>query len=428
MTKRTPGFGGVLRSLARTPVLVALLLGFACGQPADEATTTAAIDDPAERLARETLIIDTHVDLPYRLFDTMEDITVETEGDFDLPRARRGGLDAPFMSIYVPAQLQESGGAKEHAEALIDMVRKLAADAPDDLVVATSPAQVEAAFAQGKIALPMGMENGAPIETLEDLAHFYDRGIRYITLTHSQNNQICDSSYAPQDQREWNGLSEFGREVVHEMNRLGIMVDVSHVSDDTFDQVLDVTRAPVIASHSSARHFTPGFERNMSDEMIVSLAENGGVIQINFGSTFIDEESNRQGLAVWMDHGAWLQETGADPSSPEAEAHLDELREANPLPLADVSDVADHIAHVVELVGIDHVGLGSDFDGVGPTLPVGLEDASKLPNLIRELMERGFSEDEIAKICSGNILRVWREVERIAGESEASETGTAASS
>jgi len=372
----------------------------------------------AERLAQELLIVDTHVDVPYRLLEEMEDISQATEnGDFDYPRARAGGLDAPFMSIYVPARFQD-GGAKEHAEKLIEMVEGFERDHPEKFAVATSPAEVRGVVAEGKIALPLGMENGAPIEgDLDNLRHFHERGIRYITLTHSQNNHICDSSYA--DEEKWGGLSPFGREVVAEMNRLGIMIDVSHITDATFEDVIELSKAPVIATHSSCRKFTPGWERNMSDEMIRRLAENGGVIQINFGSAFLTEEANEYSNQMYAARGEYMDEHDLEPGDPEAREWMERYREEHPYPYAELSDVVAHIDHVVELVGIDHVGLGSDFDGVGDSLPAGLKDVSGFPNLIRTLLESGYSEEDIAKICGENAMRVWSEVERVAAELQA---------
>ena len=378
-------------------------------------------DDPAmkkkaEALAQKLMIIDGHVDIPYRIFEngSMIDISQRTpDGDFDFVRAKAGGLSAPFMSIYVPATLQQ-GGAKAHADALIDLVEDFEKRWPGKFAVARSTADVEAQFTKGLVSLPMGMENGAPIEgDLANLKHFYDRGIRYITLAHSKANHICDSSYDPE--RKWNGLSPFGKQLVSEMNRLGIMVDVSHVSDDTFWQVMDLSRAPAIASHSSCRHFTPGFERNMSDEMIKRLAENGGVIMINFGSTFISGEIRAKWDEVRAHISSWLDEHNLTRSDPEAEAYIKKVR-AEARRFADVTDVADHFDHVVELVGIDHVGFGSDYDGVGDSLPTGLKDASYYPNLIFHLLQRGYSEADIEKICYGNAMRVWKEVERIAAQ------------
>jgi len=391
----------------------------ACGESAPDGRGAPApagedIASRAARLAQEFLIVDTHVDVPYRLMEKMEDISVRTEGgDFDYPRAREGGLDAPFMSIYVPAEFQDTGGARDYADRLIDLVEKFASDWPDKFAIARSPADVRRLFAAGIIALPMGMENGAPIENdLANVAHFHRRGIRYITLTHSKNNQICDSSY--EKERRWEGLSPFGREVVREMNRVGIMIDVSHLSDATVRQVIELSTVPVIASHSSCRKFTPGWERNMDDESIRLLARNRGVIQINFGSAFLDEAANRQSVKLWDDLSRFREENGLSADDPRVEEFRDAYFRDNPKIYAELSDVVDHIDHVVQLVGVDHVGLGSDFDGVGDSLPAGLKDVSGYPNLIRALLERGYSEQDIRKICGENLLRVWAEVERSA--------------
>lgn len=373
--------------------------------------------DPSEKaikLAQETIILDGHVDIPYRLQLHYEDIGERTErGDFDYVRAMEGGLNAPFMSIYVAASYQENGGAKEQADALIDLVEGIEQANPDKFEVAHSTADVKRITKAGKIALPMGMENGAPIgEDLALLDHFYERGIRYITLAHSRANAISDSSY--DINRPWEGLSPFGEKVVRRMNELGIMVDISHVSDAAFYDVMAVTKAPAIASHSSARKFTPGFERNMDDDMIKALAENGGVIMINFGSSFLTGEFRDWYSTRGTQYQAYLLENGLE-STPDLQREFAENYAAeNPPPFADVDVVLDHIDHVVDLVGIDHVGVGSDYDGVGDTLPIGLKDASNMPNLVQGLMDRGYSTRQIKKILSGNALRVWKKVEKIA--------------
>lgn len=388
---------------------------------AAEAPETASEDlwTQAQRLAQEGVIVDTHVDVPYRLKGAMEDISQSTEdGDFDYPRAVEGGLNVPFMSIYVPAAHQETGDAREVAEELVAMVRGFEAQWPEKFAVATTVAEVREQFEKGVISLPMGMENGAGLEDdLGNVEHFHQLGIRYITLTHGENNLIGDSSYATE--RQWNGLSPFGREVVAEMNRLGIMVDISHVSDETFYQVLEVTEAPVIASHSSCRRFTPGFERNMDDDMIRALADNGGVIGINFGSSFLLQEANENGMARWQAIGAYQEEHGLDEGDPRLEEFERAYREEHPPVFADISDVVAHIDHVVDLVGIDHVGIGSDFDGVGDSLPTGLKDVAAFPNLIYELLKRGYSEEDVRKILGENLLRVWSEVERTAAARQA---------
>jgi membrane dipeptidase len=397
-------------------LFIGLCMLMACASETDSSgSDDEALRARADELAQQFLILDGHIDIPYRLDEMMEDISVTTEGgDFDYPRAIKGGLNAPFMSIYIPASYQETGGAKAYANSLIDMVEGFEKKWPGKFAVATSVADVKKQFEQkGLISLPMGMENGAPVEgDLANLKHFYDRGIRYITLTHGTDNHICDSSYDTTG--TWGGLSPFGHEVVHEMNRLGIMIDVSHISDDTFWQVMDMTDVPVIASHSSARYFTPGFERNMSDDMIKRLGDNGGVIQINFGSSFISGEIRKKSDGLYAALGAFMAENNVGEDSPETLAFLEEYRKEHEIGYADVTEVVDHIDHVVNLVGVNHVGLGSDFDGVGDSLPTGLKDVSYYPNLIYHLLKRGYSEADIEKICSGNVLRVWSAVEQAA--------------
>ena len=402
---------------------ISALLINGCSLNSGNTSNLDAIDlaGRAQQIAESSIIVDTHVDVPYRLNETPADISNATEdGDFDYPRAVTGGLNVPFMSIYTPAELESEGRSKEIADSLITMVEEIVENAPDKFAIARSVADVMQQFESGLMSLPMGMENGSPIEgDLANLRHFYDRGIRYITLTHSLSNHLSDSSY--DESRQWNGLSEFGVKAVKEMNRLGIMVDVSHVSDDAFWQIVDVSEAPVIASHSSARHFTPGFERNMSDEMILALARNGGVIQINFGSTFLTRESRDYGDARSAARKEYLMERPelkeADIYRSYAETYAEEH---GPFPYASLDDVLDHFDHVVGLVGVDHVGVGSDFDGVGDSLPTGLKDVSQYPNLIRGLLERGYSESEIRKLLGENLLRVWQAVEVHAGATSSS--------
>jgi membrane dipeptidase len=269
---------------------------------------------------------------------------------------------------------------------------------------------VRANTAAGKLSLPMGMENGAPLEgSLRNVAYFHGRGIRYITLAHSKDNHISDSSY---DARHTHGgLSGFGEQVVAEMNRVGIIIDVSHLSDEAFDDVLRLSKVPVIASHSSCRHFTPGWERNMSDDMIRRLGAAGGVIQINFGSSFLSGEIEKARDAHVKARDAHVKALKL-PRGSEAEAEaIAEYEREHPAPRATVEHVADHIEHVIALVGVDHVGFGSDFDGVGDSLPEGLRDVSQYPNLLRVLLERGHDREAIEKIAGGNVLRVWQAVE-----------------
>ena len=385
-----------------------------CSPTADTPPDLDAPDSAsrAQQIARTSIIVDTHVDVPYRINKKPADISSATEdGDFDYPRAIAGGLNAPFMSIYTPAELEGEGQSKEVAESLIAMVEGFVENAPEKFAIALSVADVREHFASGLMSLPMGLENGSPIEgDLSNLRHFHDRGIRYITLTHSLSNHISDSSY--DENRQWNGLSEFGVEVVQEMNRIGIMVDVSHVSDDAFWQIVELSETPVIASHSSARHFTPGFERNMSDEMIVALAENGGVIQINFGSSFVSQESRVYSDALSAAGKLYIADhPDMDKSDLYTTYATIYAEEHGPLPFASLDDVLDHFDHVIDLVGVEHVGIGSDFDGVGDSLPTGLKDVAYYPDLIRGFLERGYSDEDIRKILGENLLRVWLAVE-----------------
>jgi membrane dipeptidase len=371
------------------------------------------LNKKAHELAQRFIIVDTHIDVPYRLREKMEDISQRTkEGHFDYVRAKAGGLNAPFMSVYIPSRYQQTGGAKELADTLIDMVNGFATKWPDKFALALSPANIKQNFENGRMSLLMGMENGAPIEgKLENVKYFYDRGIRYITLTHAKNNHIGDSSYDTIP--KWNGLSPFGEKVVREMNRVGIMIDISHVTDSTFHDVIKITKAPVIASHSACRYFTPDWERNMSDDMIKILAENGGVIQICFGSVFLKNEYQEKGEEIRKELIDYSKEKGWDKNDEHTKAYMEEYYLTHHI--GTVSDVANEIDHAAKLAGIDHVGLGSDFDGVS-LLPEGLADVSMYPNLIQELLKRGYSEEDIRKICSGNIMRVMSEVEKIAKE------------
>lgn len=405
--------------------LIALIVLIGCGTK-EKVDYTSLPEEQlrkvADSLAHAFIITDGHVDLPYRLKIKKFRLDREylgipistTEGDFDYERAKVGGLDAPFMSIYIPSSYQSQPDfGKSLADSLITMIRGIAEAHPGKFGLAGTPAEVDAHFKAGRISLPMGMENGAPVgNDLANIKYFYDRGIRYITLTHGKDNQICDSSYDTLN--TWNGLSPFGENVVKEMNRVGIMVDISHVSDSTFYDVLKITKAPVIASHSSLRYFTPGWQRNMADDMVKELKNNGGVIQINFGSTFLDSavakqnDENRKRLQVALD--------GLDARSDEAKPIVEEFRKNNPSLYADVKTVADHIDRVVMLAGIDHVGIGSDYDGVGDSLPTGLKDVSQYPNLIFELLKRGYSPEDIEKICYKNVWRVWNKVIEVSGK------------
>ena len=362
----------------------------------------------AAQLAQDMIIVDTHIDVPYRLHKDWEDVTVATQrGEFDYPRAMAGGLNAPFMSIYIPASYERTGGGYQLANQLIDNMEALVGRAPDKFAMAYSSDDVIKQFGSAKVSLALGMENGTPIEgKLENLQHFYNRGIRYITLAHSESNHISDSSYDLR--RRWNGLSPFGKELVVAMNNIGMMIDISHVSDAAFYQTVALSKVPVIASHSSLRSYTPGFERNMDDDMIRALAKNGGVVQINFGSSFVTQMANQ--------YGAMRKAAAKQAGVPDDDAFETEFRKKHPYPFATLDTVLDHIDHVVKLVGINYVGIGSDYDGVGDSLPIGLKDVASYPNLIAGLLERGYSETDIEKILSANLLRVWREVEAYAAK------------
>ena len=388
-------------------LITILIFSFVCSA-AHSAEYQAS--EKAQTLAKSSIIVDGHIDVPYRLQEGWVDVTTATvDGDFDYPRAKQGGLNAPFMSIYTPASLGGTDESTALAHRLIDYVEAIVGRAPNKFAIAKSTKDLLEHFAAGIISLPLGMENGSPINgDLNNLKVFYDRGVRYITLTHSKSNAISDSSY--DETRQWDGLSPFGEKVVAEMNRLGILVDISHVSDEAFYDVMRVTKVPAIASHSSLRTFTPGFERNMDDEMIKALAKNGGVIMINFGSTFVDAKARE-----WSDtRSADLKlaaEKFAGEESEEYKAYDKSYRDRQPLPFADLDKVIEHIDYAVKLVGVDHVGLGSDYDGVGDSLPKGLKDVSTYPSLVQGLLEKSYSNEDIKKILGENLIRVWRATE-----------------
>ncbi|UCH66953.1 MAG: dipeptidase [Ignavibacterium sp.] len=394
-------------------MLIILLLLTCCNEVQNNSNKMdPELLNKAEQLASQFLIIDTHIDLPYRLEEEWEDISERTEkGHFDYPRAKLGGLNAAFLSIYVPAKFEGIDGGKDLAESLIRIVEEITADNHDKFRIALSVEDVRNNFNKGIISFPLGMENGTPIEgEIRNLQYFYDRGIRYIGLAHSKSNHLGDSSY--DENRQWNGLSDFGENVVREMNRLGIIVDVSHLSDSTFYDVIKVSSAPVIASHSSCRYFTKGWERNMDDMMIKKLAEYGGIIMINFGSSFLDNDF-RVGRAEWKKKVKKRQKKNElDEHDEKTQDYIKSTSREYKENKIYVSQLVDHIDHVVKIVGIDYVGFGSDFDGVSD-LPIGLEDVTKYPNIIYELLKRNYSEEDIQKICSGNLLRVWSEVEDV---------------
>lgn len=391
---------------SRTALIAAFSLAF----------NSFALANPSQKavdIAHKYPIIDGHIDVPYRMQNHWEDVTGATEdGDFDYPRAAKGGLDAPFMSIYIPAT-KEGKGAKELADVLIDQVEAIVYRAPDKFAIARTSQDIRNNFANDKISLPLGMENGAAIEgDIDNLKHFFDRGIRYITLAHSKANHISDSSY--DDSKIWDGLSPFGVEMVKEMNRLGIMIDISHVSDAAFYQALEVSQVPVIASHSSLRHFTPELERNVDDKMLKALAKNDGVLMINFGSFFLTEAAMNWSNKHTDAKAAFEKLQGDNLTAQASDDFSKAYKQRFPYPFATTADVIAHIDRAKKLVGINHIGLGSDYDGVGDTLPEGLKDVSTYPVLIDALLKRGYSESDIAKILGGNLLRVMEAVEAFA--------------
>ncbi|MBS1825230.1 MAG: dipeptidase [Acidobacteria bacterium] len=346
-------------------------------------------DAEALQIHNSLLLIDTHNDVTS---ETVKGLDLSKPGKAthtDIPRLKRGNVGATFFAVYVAAAYAKKQQAAHRTLEMIDTVKRdIAARFPNDFVFAGTADQIVAARKQGKMAALMGIEGGHAIEdSLRLLRTYHDLGIRYMTLTHSNNNSWADSSGS---QPEHHGLTAFGRQVVAEMNRLGMLVDISHVSDKTFWDVLEVSKAPPFASHSSCRAISD-IARNMSDEMIQALAKKGGVIQINFGCEFLNPKS------------AESSELGRLPPAARPKTKV----------RATLADIVEHIDHVVKIAGVDYVGIGSDFDGV-TCVPVGLEDVSQFPNLTKALLNKGYSAGDIGKIYSGNLLRVMRAAERAA--------------
>ena len=382
--------------------------------------TPAFADAPeaARTLAQQAVIVDTHIDAPGILQETWADLGQEApDREFDYPKARRGGLDVAFMSIYTSHGEDEAGTAWQTANAMIDSIEALEDRHPDRFAVLRSPKDVWRLSQGERVLLPLGMENGAPLgDELENVKFFFDRGVRYITLAHSGNNRISDSSYALT--KKWNGLSPFGRRVVAEMNRLGVMVDVSHLGDASAKEAIALSRAPVIASHSAFRHFTPDFERNISDALAKAIADKGGVVQVPFGTAFIDPAS----AADTQAHFRAIDDFEKRNAQRKAQGQPEQDREAfdkaweaaHPPRRSTLAQVLDQIDYGVKLLGVDHVGIGSDFDGVGGELPDELKTVADYPALVAGLQARGYAEDDIRKILGGNLLRTWAAVEAAA--------------
>lgn len=375
--------------------------------------SAAKFVDEAARIHKKAIVIDTHSDTTQDMLDEKFDMGNRlSEGHMDIPRMKEGGLDAEFFSIWVDPVKYGPGTAIKRSLDLMDAVYQQVRKHPESMQMAYSANDIRRLKEKGKIAALMGVEGGHAIEDdLRVLRIFHKLGVRYMTLTHTKANNWADSST---DDPKHNGLTELGRQVVREMNRLGMMIDISHVSDKTFYDTLQVTRAPVIASHSSCRALC-NHPRNMSDDMIKALAKNGGVIQINFYSAFISQPY-REASAKWSkEHESEmsaLREKYKDDFASLSKERIKWLEKAN-LPRPGLDQLIAHIDHVVKLVGPDHVGLGSDFDGVD-SLPVGMEDCSKLPAITRALLQKGYKEKDIEKILGGNLLRVFDKVEQTA--------------
>jgi len=377
----------------------------------------AKLQKKARRIHSAALTVDSHTDTPLRIgregFDFgMRNDPTETRSKIDLPRMREGEMDGIWFAVFVGQGARTPEGnrkARQRALEVCDVIYETVELFPDALEVATKAGDLARIARKGKHAIYIGMENGYPLgENLDLLDEYYEKGIRYVTLVHTVNNDICDSST---DSTEHGGLSGFGRDVVARMNDLGIMVDVSHASDQSFYDAIELSRAPIIASHSCARALCDN-PRNLSDDMLLKLKENGGVIQLCILSEYVKTPAPNPGhdsarAAVWETHGNYyeLDEAGK-------EAFLKDWYAVDrdfPREMATVSDAVDHIDHIVELIGIDHVGIGTDFDGGG-----GLEDCydvSQMGNITLELVRRGYSAGEIKKIWSGNLTRVFKEVE-----------------
>jgi membrane dipeptidase len=401
------------RHAPRAPRVIIPLLVLVSGASAAAAQTDAALER-ARRILRSTPLVDGHNDLPWAIRERVGaprdveryDLRGSVPGHTDLARLQRGMVGAQFWSVYVPGEIRDSGYARVQLEQ-IDIARRVIARYPDRLAPAYTAADVEREFKRGRIASFLGMEGGHAIEnSLGALRAYYALGARYMTLTH---NVTLDWADAALDSARHGGLTEFGREVVREMNRLGMLVDLSHVSPATMSDVLDVTQAPVIFSHSSARALV-NHGRNVPDSILARLPQNGGVVMVTFVPDFVSRE-----VAAWAE--AHQQESkrleAAVTDGGERRRLLETWIEAHPRPRATLGQVADHVDHVRRVAGADHVGIGSDFDGID-YVPVGLEDVSAFPALFAELVRRGWSDQDLRKLAGENLLRVLRQAEGVA--------------
>jgi membrane dipeptidase len=379
----------------------------------------------AQKIHDSALIIDTHADTPQRFLDEGFDIGSTDPNDIghiSLDKARRGNLGAEFFSIWVEPETNQGHFAR-HTFDLIDGVYEQAARHPDRMMMAFSTSDIERAHREHKLAALMGIEGGHSIEAdIHLLRDYYRLGVRYMTLSWSNTNEWADSSGDINDPKvqHHNGLTDFGKQVVLEMNRLGMMVDISHVADKTFWDAIATTKAPVIASHSSARALVDA-PRNMTDDMLKAVAKNGGVVQVNYFNGFIDENFRKAEEAQRADQEAARQKYIAQKKSEGKEVNYIELDRIERewiarIPRPPLKSLIDHIDHIAKVAGVDHVGLGSDFDGVSGATPQGIDSAADLPKITEALLDRGYSAEDIHKILGGNLMRVFREVERVSHE------------
>ncbi|HVM93632.1 MAG TPA: dipeptidase [Terriglobales bacterium] len=379
----------------------------------------------ARQIHDTALVIDTHADTPQRFLDENFDIgssDPKDVGHISLDKAKAGNLGAEFFSIWVEPETNKGHFAR-HTLDLIDAVYEQAARHPDRMMMAFSVADIERAHRERKLAALMGIEGGHSIENdIHVLRDYYRLGVRYMTLSWSNTNEFADSSGDVNNPKveHHNGLTEGGKQIVLEMNRLGMLVDISHVSDKTFWDTIAITKAPVIASHSSAREIS-NHPRNMTDDMLRAVAKNGGVVDVNFYSAFLDENYRKAAEAQAKDRQAAEQAysdkvkaEGKEPNYIDMD-HID--REwARKIARPPFSALIDNIDHIAKIAGVDHVGLGSDFDGVSGATPAGMDSAADLPKITQALLDRGYSADDIRKILGGNVLRVFGEVEKVSRE------------
>jgi membrane dipeptidase len=410
--------------------LALLLCSIAFAQSAEKNSYSSepGISAKARQIHDSALIVDTHADTPQRFLDEGFDIGSTDPNDIghiSLDKARRGNLGAEFFSIWVDPQTNQGNYAK-HSFDLIDSVYEQAAHHPDRMMMAFSPADIERAHREHKLAALMGIEGGHSIENdIRLLRDFYRLGVRYMTLSWSNTNEWADSSGDIDDPKvqHHNGLTDFGKQVVLEMNRLGMMVDISHVADKTFWDAIATTKAPVIASHSSARALVNA-PRNMTDDMLKAVAKNGGVVQVNFFNGFDDENFRKALEAQAKDQAAAIQKFMDDQKAQGKAVDYVEVDRIErewmaKIPRPPLSSLIDHIDHIAKVAGIDHVGLGSDFDGVSGATPQGIDSAADLPKITQALLDRGYSVSDIHKILGGNLMRVFRDVERVSREMSA---------